>query len=60
MNNYLITIFKQDDSVEHHTLAYENIHLACMGATELLKMLSESDSTYDDAGLRIGEVKIDD
>ena len=60
MSNYLITIFKQDDSVEHHTLAYENIHLACMGATELLKMLSEYDSTYSNSGTHVSEIKIND
>ena len=60
MNNYLITIFKPNDSLEYHTLACANMHLASMQAVELLKMLSQYDSIYDNAGLHISEIKIND
>ena len=60
MNNYLITIFKPNDSLEYHTLACANMHLASMQAVELLKMLSQYAAIYDNADLRVSEIKAND
>jgi len=57
MNNYLITIVKQDNSVEYHTLAYPNIHLAAMGASTMLKMISYHDCKYKDVAISVSEIK---
>lgn len=41
MNNYLITIFKQDDSVEYHTLTYPSLNEATNGAWAILTKSKE-------------------
>ena len=62
MNNYLITIFKPNDSLEYHTLACASMHLASMQAVELLKMQSQYDAIYDneDLRVRVSEIKAND
>ena len=60
MNNYLITIFKQDNSVDYHTLTSPNIHLASMDACSMLKMIADHDCKYKDAGISVSEIKSND
>lgn len=66
MNNYLITLFKQNNETEFHTLTAVDLDTALHLARSLLNMIieresdiqySEKDSKYLDCGICISEIK---